>query len=157
MMRALVAATAACLLMSSASASEEDVRDTLAAFIAAFEAGDTDAMRAAFADDAVTFPRAIMAVGLEGPLNAADYRRVRGIDPQMLAVIAALKSRKDGPPYLDIRPKDLDIRVFGDAALATFHLGDDDTLGRRTFVLSKYGRDWKIVHLHASNVESSGG
>jgi ketosteroid isomerase-like protein len=149
------AAFLALLMIPAAQASEQEVRDALEAFIAAFEAGDTAAMREAFADDAVTFPRAIMSAGAEGPIDAGEYRRVRGIDPQMLELIDELKARGDGPPYLDIRPRDLDIRLFGDAALATFHLGDDNSLGRRTFVLARYGDAWKIVHLHASNVEST--
>ena len=55
--------------------------------------------------------------------------------------------------YLNIEPADLEIRIFGDAALATFHLvGNDKRLGRRTFVLALIDDAWKIVHLHASNV-----
>lgn len=156
-MRAAVLVALVTLLVSPvAKATEDEVRDALMDFVAAFEAGDTEAMQAAFAEDAVTFPRAIMAADLEGPIDPSRYRRVRGIDPQMLDLIENLKQRIENPPYLDIRPQDLDIRLYGDVALATFHLGDDRSLGRRTFVLARYGEAWKIVHLHASNVRAGG-
>ena len=47
---------------------------------------------------------------------------------------------------------DLDVRVSGDMALATFHLLTDGELGRRTFVMTREGDDWKILHVHASNI-----
>ncbi len=59
------------------------------------------------------------------------------------------------PPYIDIQPKDLRIQVFGNTAIATFHLDDRDGAGllnRRTIVLNKTEAGWKIVHLHASEV-----
>jgi ketosteroid isomerase-like protein len=136
------------------AAAETAVRDALARFISAFEQGDVEAMRAAFAPDAVTFPRTVMGAAARRPVEAAAYRRVEGIDPQMLAVIGERRRRKSGPPYLHIEPRDLDVRLYADAALVTFHLGDDSDLGRRTFVLARAGDDWKIVHMHASNVLS---
>ena len=59
------------------------------------------------------------------------------------------------PPYMLLDPLDLVIQLYGDAALATFHLIDGDALSRRSFVLAKRAGDWKIVPLHASNVISS--
>ncbi len=61
------------------------------------------------------------------------------------------------PPYMDIQPKDLRIQVFGNTAIATFHLGDRaGLLNRRTIVLNKTEAGWKIVHLHASEVAMVG-
>lgn len=144
------------LLMTSMVAGatpETEVRDALERFIAAFERGDLDAMREAFAPDAVTFPRAIMGGNISDGVDPDDYRRVSGIDPNMVRLIERRKQRGDTPPYFDIRPRDLDIRLVGDMALATFHLvGDDARLGRRTFVLQRRDGQWKILHLHASNV-----
>ena len=54
---------------------------------------------------------------------------------------------------MELEPKDLEIVVFTDAALATFHLEGNNRVSRRTFVLAKREGLWKIVHLHASNVE----
>jgi ketosteroid isomerase-like protein len=54
---------------------------------------------------------------------------------------------------MDIQPKDMRIQIFGDIAIATFHLDDRaGFLNRRTVVLHKTGEGWKIVHLHASEV-----
>lgn len=133
-------------------AAEAEVQAALDAFVEAFERGDKAAMLAAFADDAVTFPRAIMGPRSDETLDRDDYRRVPGIDPQMLALIDRLTRTAERPPYLDIEPRDVDIRVSGNMALATFHLVGTRSLGRRTFVLVKRDGAWKILHLHASNV-----
>ena len=139
------------LTVSKASASEAEVRTTITAFLHAFEHGDIEAMEAAFAEDAVTFPRVVMSSLGQSDIDPADYRRVRGIDPQMRALIDAFRAGDRHPPYLQLEPRDLLIQLFGDVAVVTFHL-EGSRLARRTFVLAKTGIEWKIVHLHASNV-----
>ena len=143
------------LLGQPLHAAEDRILRAMESFIAAFEDGDIEKMEAAFSGDAVTFPRAIMAQEHEQDIEVSKYRRVRGIDPQMRELIDSRKSSGRAPPYFDIEPVDLEIQVFGDAALATFHLVGDDTIGRRTFVLALIEDEWKIVHLHASNVTST--
>ncbi len=142
------------LIAAGAGASEQEVGAVLDGFLRAFENGDIESMEAAFAEDALTFPRSIMATDLDMDIDVRDYRRVTGIDPQMRALIDRLKAEGRTPPYLSLDPQDLDIRVYGDAAVATFHL-TGARLGRRTFVLAKLDGEWKIVHLHASNVVGS--
>ena len=137
--------------VSKAAASETEIRATVTAFLRAFERGDIDTMEAAFAEDAVTFPRVVMSSLGQPGIDPADYRRVRGIDPQMRALIDAFKAGDKPPPYLHLEPRDLLIQLFGNAAVVTFHL-EGRRLARRTFVLAKTGTEWKIVHLHASNV-----
>ncbi len=163
-MRVFIAtnAAAACalllILMSPPlQATEEEVLEALRSFISAFENGDIEAMESSFAHDAVTFPRSIMAHEYDQDIDASKYRRVQGIDPQMRELIESIQKSGRERPYLDIEPQDLEIRVFGDAALATFHLVGDERLGRRTFVLALVDGTWKIVHLHASNVYGSRG
>ncbi|NIV49411.1 MAG: hypothetical protein GWN46_22730, partial [Gammaproteobacteria bacterium] len=63
------------------------------------------------------------------PIVAERYRRVVGLDPQMEGLVAAWEASGEAPPYLDIDPVDLEIRMFGNAALATFHLGGDEEDG----------------------------
>ena len=47
-------------------------------------------------------------------------------------------------PYMDIRPKDLEVQVFGDVAIATFHLDDRvGLLNRRTIVLNRTKEGWE--------------
>ncbi len=153
-------AAAACalfliLVSPQSQAAEGEVLEALESFIAAFENGDIEAMESSFADSAVTFPRSIMANEHDQDIKISEYRRVRGIDPQMRELIDSLKKSGRERPYLDIEPADLEIQVFGDAALATFHLVGGERLGRRTFVLALIDDAWKIVHLHASNVYGS--
>ncbi len=142
------------LISPQLHASESEILEAMESFITAFENGDIEAMEASFSPNAVTFPRAIMAYEYDGEIDVAQYRRVRGIDPQMRELIDSLKKSGRERPYLDIQPKDLEIQVFGEAALVTFHLGGGDSIGRRTFVLARIDDAWKIVHLHASNVSS---
>jgi hypothetical protein len=45
------------------------------------------------------------------------------------------------------------VQIYGDTAIATFHLDDrPGFLNRRTIVLHRSRTGWKIVHLHASEV-----
>ena len=138
-------------------ATEDEVLEALRSFVTAFENGDIEAMESTFAHDALTFPRSIMAHEYDRDIDVSKYRRVEGIDPQMRELIDSFQESGRERPYLDIEPRDLEIRVFGDAALATFHLVGDESLGRRTFVLALVDGTWKIVHLHASNVYGSRG
>jgi ketosteroid isomerase-like protein len=68
-------------------------------------------------------------------------------------VFQQIRDGKTQPPFMDIRPQDMQVQVFGDIAIATFHLNDRvGFLNRRTIVLHKTATGWKIVHLHASEV-----
>jgi len=80
------------LMSAKASETEEEVYEALKSFISAFELGDFEAMEAAFARDAVTFPRSIMANGFGEEIEVSRYRRVRGIDPQMRELITGLQA-----------------------------------------------------------------
>jgi hypothetical protein len=131
---------------------EQALRTVLSEFLSAFENGDTEKMETYFARDAVTFPRAIMSNNYEPGINTDDYRRVTGIDPNMLAAVDNWKATQPGPPYISLQPEDLDIKMYTDVALVTFHLTGENSVSRRSFVLSDTQGEWKIIHLHASNV-----
>jgi len=52
---------------------------------------------------------------------------------------------------LDIKPRDMLIQLYGQTAVVTFHLGNGEKyLARRTLVMVKRKKEWKIAHLHAS-------
>jgi ketosteroid isomerase-like protein len=54
---------------------------------------------------------------------------------------------------MQLDPKNLEVQMFGDIAIATFNLYDrPGTINRRTLVLRKESGGWKIVHLHASEI-----
>jgi ketosteroid isomerase-like protein len=125
----------------------DEVRRTLTRFLTAFENLDWEPFRNCFADDATVY----------FPSQRANRATGRAeIEATFRQVFERIRATKSSPPYLNLEPVDLDIQVFGDTAVATFHLYDvPNTIGRRTVVLEKRADEWKIVHLHASNVEKS--
>lgn len=130
----------------------EEVIAFLTTFIRAFENGEIDVMEASFSANSLVFPIDIVPTESSAQIQTSDYKRVKGMGPTMRKVVASFRERDTGPPYMTLDPKDLEVQMFSDTAVVTFHLEDDRCLGRRTFVLAKEGDSWKIVHLHASNV-----
>lgn len=130
-----------------AVSAEQEVRDTLAKFIYAFDNLDWEAFRLAFDDDATVFyPRAFP----ERANGRAEFEKTFKVFFQQI------RGGKTAAPYMDIQPKDMKVQMFGDCAIATFHLGDrPGLLNRRTIVLKKTNAVWRIVHLHASEVSAS--
>ena len=128
---------------------ELQVRETLARFVQAFDDLDWDTFRLAFDDNATVFyPR----VFPERASGRAEFEK------NFKTVFEQIHSGKTAAPYMDIQPKEMKIQLFGNVAIATFHL--DDRAGfvnRRTIVLNKGDTGWKIVHLHASEVSVSVG
>lgn len=121
-----------------------EVRQALAAFIQAFDNLDWDRFRGSFADDATVFyPR-------EFP-HRADGRTE--FETYFQKVFERIRAGRTKGPHMDIQPRELHIQIAGPVAIATFHLDDrPGFLNRRTIVLQKRGLDWKIIHLHASEV-----
>jgi ketosteroid isomerase-like protein len=123
---------------------ELQVREALARFVQAFDDLDWETFRSAFDDNATVFyPRAFP----ERANGRAEFERT------FKTVFEQIRSGKAAAPYMNIQPRQLKLQVFGNVAIATFHL--DDKVGfvnRRTVVLNKNETGWKIVHLHASEV-----
>jgi ketosteroid isomerase-like protein len=126
------------------AAQEAEVKKTMATFIQAFTNLDWQPFRAAFADDATVFyPRAI-----PGRADGrADFER------NFRQVFEQIRNGRTKGPYLEVQPRDLKIQIAGDVAIVTFHLDDKPGfLNRRTVILQKRSGNWKIIHLHASEV-----
>ncbi len=123
---------------------EKEVREALAHFIRAFDDLDWDHFRLAFDDDATVFyPR--------GTPQRANGRAE--FETTFQTVFQQIRGNQTAPPYMDIQPREMRIQLFGDMAIVTFHLDDRaGFLNRRTIVLHRTGKGWKIVHLHASEV-----
>lgn len=123
---------------------QSEVRATLAKFVRAFDDLDWETFRLAFSDDATVFyPRGF-------PERASGRK---AFENTFKLVFDQIRGGKTKAPYMDIQPKDLAVQVFGDVAIATFHLDDRaGFLNRRTLVLERTREGWKIVHLHASEV-----
>jgi len=126
---------------------DAEVQTTLAAFIQAFDNLEWDHFRSFFADDATVFyPRAIPERAQGRAEFEAAFRKV----------FEQIRAGRQKPPFMDIQPRGMQIQVAGKAAIVTFHLDDrPGFINRRTLVLVKMGQDWKIVHLHASEVARS--
>ena len=130
------------------SASPElEVRAALAKFIQAFDNLDWEDFRLTFDDNATVFyPRAVP----ERATGRAEFEKT------FKTVFEQIRAGRVAAPYLDIQPKDMDVQIFSDSAIATFHLDDRPAfVNRRTIVLNKTAAGWKIVHLHASEVAVS--
>ena len=128
------------------ASADAEVRSALARFVQAFDNLDWENFRLAFSDDATVFyPR--------GFPERADGRDQ--FEKTFKLVFQQIRNGRTVGPYMDIQPKDMKIQVFGNIAIATFHLDDrPGFLNRRTIVLNKTGAGWKIVHLHASEVST---
>jgi ketosteroid isomerase-like protein len=123
---------------------ELQVREALARFVHAFDDLDWETFRAAFDDNATVFyPRAFP----ERANGRAEFERT------FKTVFEQIRGGQTAAPYMDIQPKEMKIQLFGNVAIATFHLEDRaGFVNRRTVVLNKSETGWKIVHLHASEV-----
>jgi ketosteroid isomerase-like protein len=138
--------TLTALAQTSPQANQEiAVRRTLTAFIQAFDNLNWEEFRASFADDATVFyPRAFP--------RRADGRAE--FEQTFQRVFDQIRAGRTKGPYLDLQPKNLRIQIAGDLAIVTFHLEDRvGFINRRTIVLQKTTGEWKIIHLHASEVQ----
>ena len=129
------------------TSTEAQVRDALASFIHAFDNLDWESFRLAFSDDATVFyPRGFPELAN----GRAEFEK------RFKVVFDQIRDGKTGAPYMDVQPRDVEIQLFGNIAITTFHLDDRaGFLNRRTIILNKTKEGWKIVHLHASEVTRS--
>lgn len=113
-------------------------------FVTAFNNFNWAAFRGSFTDDATIFyPFWDQA------------RRIQGrqeIESAWLTIFPEFADTNN-TGKLQIIPKDINLQLFPQTAIITFHLGDGvNSLSRRTLVMVKKKRTWKITHLHASSV-----
>ncbi len=117
-----------------------EVLPALNRFIEAFEALDLDAMMNCFSEDAtIFFPVRHYSSKVTGKNQITS--RFDGVIQRINAA---------GLTRISLPVEDLDIVDYGEIAVATFHIRDND-LSRRTIVLRKTGSDWQITNFHASN------
>lgn len=123
------------------------LEQALAKFLTAFNNLDWEAFRTCFSETATIFHPA-----------APNIRRIDSpdqFDKAWLGVFDRIRksSGRISPPFMDLRPRDLRIeKLSEDVGLVTFHLVDDTTVSRRTLIFKRYPDGWKIVHIHASNI-----
>jgi ketosteroid isomerase-like protein len=129
------------------SETETAIRGVSTEFISAFNKLDWEKFKTFFDDRATV-------------IHPAQFpRRVEGkqeVEKAWLEVFSGIRtdSGKSSPPYMHLEPRDLEIQMLDNVAIVTFHLDrGNNSIGRRTLVWHKTPAGWKIVHLHASNVD----
>ena len=137
------------LTLPGAGDGEAEVRAALALFLAAFENLEWDRFRQCFDDDATVFFPAPTA-----PERSDGRAAVEAHFADVFELIR--RATPAGPPFQRLAPEELRVAMLGaDAAVATFHLRNPERLARRTIVLRRRDRGWRIAHLHATNVPRS--
>ena len=131
-----------CMTACRTTAAHPEPSSVVSAFLTAFNALDTEALRALLADDATAFlPFASTGARLDG-----RDAIVRAIEP----LFSAERARGS---HLNLTAKDVTAQRLGDdGAVVSFDVGNEHVHSRRTLVLRFDGGRWVIVHLHASNV-----
>ncbi|NMM47770.1 YybH family protein [Marinigracilibium pacificum] len=123
----------------------EEVKNTIYSMINELNNLQLDDFTSYFTDDAIVFfPRP--------PLQAKKVIGRENIKNEFSKFFASVKSSNPdaSPPYLNIIPLDFEVRTNGNMAFATFHIDMNNELHRRTVILEKIGKKWKVAHLHAS-------
>jgi ketosteroid isomerase-like protein len=129
---------------SGDEADSQSVQKAAAAFINAFNNLEWEDFRNSFADDATVFFPSNIAYRADGRAE---------IEAGFEIFFDEGRKGRSGPPYLNIKPKDIKIQVFREVAVMTFHLERQSALGRRTIIWRKQKGKWLIVHMHASGIE----
>jgi hypothetical protein len=138
-----------------------DAEQVILRFLTAFNNLDWPVFRDCFSNSPTMFFPFPLAGPPGGP--TPSVRRIEGEEFDKVWQDSFDRARKQAaaqgkarPPFLDIKPEDLRIdRLTDEVALVTFRLGKEPRLSRRTIVLQRFSNGWKIVHIHASNVDTA--
>jgi len=121
------------------------VKGAVVEFIEAFDNLEWERFRRCFVPDVTVF----------FPFGSIP-RRANGkkeIEAGFKHYFDQVRSKAAGPPYLHLEPMEVAVHVVQDMAVVTFHLDRSHGLGRRTLILQRQDDQWRILHLHASNME----
>jgi len=131
-----------CIIFNAKANDSVAVRLSVEKFVAAFNALLWEPFKKSFTDDAsIFFPDWEQAVRKAGK---------KEIEKTWLEIFPEFKDSAN-TLQLDITPRDMLIQLYGKTAIVTFHLGSGKKyLARRTLVMIKRKKEWKIAHLHAS-------
>ena len=122
-------------------APDAPVRAAVAEYVNALNALDAERLGRTFADDITAF--------FPGPpFPAARIQGRANVQNAFSQLFAALRQR--GARNVSLAPVGLQVQLYGDTAIATFHLMGQQEVGRRTLVLRRVSGRWLIAHMHAS-------
>ena len=120
-------------------------------YLAAFNARDFDGFRATFADDiTVFFDRPL-------PPERAGRAAVEAVFRRGFAFSHPPAGTPQPPLPPPLVPVDLRLQVYGDVAVISFLVHAPGELARRTLVVRRQPDGWRVVHIHASSSDVSGG
>jgi ketosteroid isomerase-like protein len=126
----------------AAETADAPVRAAVAELVNALNAFDAARVGRSFAEDATIF--------FPGPPFPAV--RVQGratIQGAFNQLFIALRQR--GTRGGSMRPQGLEVQLYGDTAVATFLIGGQQEIGRRTLVLRRIAGRWLVAHMHGSS------
>lgn len=113
-------------------------------YLSALNRRDWDAFRGTFDDQiSVMFDR-------PGPPERRDGRAA--VEELFRRIFPPSGDRPTRLPPA-IRPLDLLAQDFGDVVVVSFHIRSSDEIARRTVVLHRTSRGWRVVHIHASSFD----
>ncbi len=127
--------------IATAAPSVSQQEAAIHAFVTAFNALDRTRFDALFAEDVTLF----------FPASPFPVRRIEGKQATLEWFGRFFDSLRERGTNPNIQPQDLEVQDYGDVAIATFHLGGGESVGRRTVVLRRQRGQWAIAHLHASS------
>jgi hypothetical protein len=129
-----------------ASACASDPKAAFERFIGAFNALDWESFRDCLADSVSLFNPDIPA--------AVSLHRLDGrtqVERSFRAVFDAAREAGAGGPQ--IVPERVRVERYGEAAIVSFEFRRSaHSFGRRTIAFAREHGDWRITHIHASNV-----
>ena len=124
-----------------------DAHRAAVGFLAAFDSLQWEPFRAYLADDVTMFfpfPQL--------PARADGRAAVESVFGQFMSAQRDARGKAGRPMVQGLAPRDLHVQMLGsEAAVATFHLGQEATPARRSIVFRRSAGRWQVVHWHASS------
>ncbi|HRE68426.1 MAG TPA: nuclear transport factor 2 family protein [Cyclobacteriaceae bacterium] len=118
------------------------VKLSIEKFFVAFNSFQWEPFRESFTDDATIFFPDWEQASRKSGINEIE-RTWLELFPEFRDSTSTLK--------LNIVPRNIKLQLYDDTAVVTFHLGNGEKyVARRTLVMVKIEKRWKIAHLHAS-------
>jgi len=116
-------------------------------FLTAFENLDWERFRSCFRDDACVFHP-----DFERASRVCGRDEVEASFKKVFDEIRA--ESPNGPPYMSLKAERLKVQIVNaNAAIVSFELRNSHRIARRTLFLVRDDGEWRIVHLHASNLK----
>lgn len=131
--------------LASADSDHAELVQAAEHFLRVFDNMEWEPFQAAWSSaPSVFFPFRDTPERVEGPAVAARFQ----------AFFTEVRASREGPPYLRLSPLQFRAEVLGSTGLVTFMLRSvPGSVGRRTLLFVREGGQWKLAHMHASNVE----